>query len=156
MKDQISALMDDEVTLHEAEYLYTALKAEGESRECWMTYHLIGDAMRGSPIFKQDLRQRIMQELDDAPVVLAPQAAQRPEAHKERKTPVLWSVAASVAAVMFVGLIVLQQQSQQAEDIMPMGIAQNLPAEYLQAHQSVAPSSAAYYIQSASYSERSK
>lgn len=156
MKDQISALMDDEVTLHEAEYLYTALKAEGESRECWMTYHLIGDAMRGSPIFKQDLRQRIMQELDDGPVVLAPQATQRPEAHKERKTPVLWSVAASVAAVMFVGLIVLQQQSQQAEDIMPMEIAQNLPAEYLQAHQSVAPSSAAYYIQSASYSERSK
>ncbi len=156
MKDQISALMDDEVALHEAEYLYTALKAEGESRECWMTYHLIGDAMRGSPIFKQDLRQRIMQELDDGPVVLAPQAAQRPEAHKERKTPVLWSVAASVAAVMFVGLIVLQQQPQQAEDIMPMEIAQNLPAEYLQAHQSVAPSSAAYYIQSASYSERSK
>jgi sigma-E factor negative regulatory protein RseA len=141
MKDQISALIDDEISLHDAEYLYTALKAEGESRECWMTYQLIGDAMRGSPVFKQDLRSRIMQQLDSEPAVLAPPN----------------KIAASVAAVMFVGLIVLQQQQpQQAEDIMPMEIAQNLPAEYLQAHQSLAPSSAAYYIQSAAFSESAK
>lgn len=157
MKDQISALMDNEITLHEAQYLYTALKAEGESRECWMTYHLIGDAMRGSPVFRQDMRQRIMQQLDDGPIVLAPQTVQRVPAAPGRKTTALWSVAASVAAVMFVGMIVLQQQqSQQMEEIMPMEIAQSLPTEYLQAHQSVAPSSAAYYIQPAAYTERSK
>ncbi|PKO91899.1 MAG: anti-sigma 24 factor [Betaproteobacteria bacterium HGW-Betaproteobacteria-1] len=154
MKDQISALIDDEISLQEAEYLYTALKAEGESRECWMTYHLIGDAMRGSPTFKQDLRKRIMQQIDAEPAVLAPRNAK--PALEPVKSSRLWSVAASVAAVMFVGMIVLQQQPQQAEDILPMEIAQSLPAEYLQAHQSVVPSSAAYYIQSAAYTERAK
>ncbi|PKO54254.1 MAG: anti-sigma 24 factor [Betaproteobacteria bacterium HGW-Betaproteobacteria-2] len=154
MKDQISALIDDEISLQEAEYLYTALKAEGESRECWMTYHLIGDAMRGSPTFKHDLRQRIMQQIDAEPAVLAPKNAK--PVLESAKPSRLWSVAASMAAVMFVGMIVLQQQPQQAEDILPMEIAQNLPAEYLQAHQSVVPSSAAYYVQSAAYTERAK
>lgn len=156
MKDQISALMDDEVTLYEAEYLYTALKADGESRECWMTYHLIGDVMRGSPVLSSDLRQRIMQELEKAPAVLAPNADMSLTAQRERKIPVLWSVAASLAAVAFVGMIVHQQQSQPADEITPLEIAQSLPTEYLHAHQSVAPSSAAYYIQAAAYSERSK
>ncbi len=156
MKDQISALVDDEISLHDAEYLYTALKAEGESRECWMTYHLIGDAMRGSPIFKSDMRSRIMQQLDNAPAVLAPRANVAATVQVAKKSPVLWSVAASVAAVMFVGMIVLQQQSQTAEELMPMEIAQNFPAEYLQAHQSLAPSSSAYYIQSAAFTESSK
>lgn len=157
MKDQISALVDDEISLHDAEYLYTALKAEGESRECWMTYHLIGDAMRGSPIFKSDMRSRIMQQINQEPAVLAPRASVTATVQVAKKSPVLWSVAASVAAVMFVGLIVLQQQQPQtADELVPMEIAQNIPTEYLQAHQSLAPSSAAYYIQSAAFAESSK
>lgn len=156
MKDQISALVDDEISLHDAEYLYTALKAEGESRECWMTYHLIGDAMRGSPIFKSDMRSRIMQQLDHEPAVLAPRANVTAAVQVAKKSPVLWSVAASVAAVMFVGMIVLQQPPQTANELMPIEIAQSIPAEYLQAHQSLAPSSSAYYIQSAAFTESSK
>lgn len=160
MKDQISALIDDEISLKDAEYLYTALKANGESRECWQTYHLIGDAMRQSPVFKPDLRDRIMQQVDIEPVVLAPRNTMRDAdattANKTGKTSLVWSVAASFAAVMFVGLIVLQQQPQQPEAIMPLEIAQHFPAEYLQAHQSLAPSSAAYYIQPAAFSENSR
>jgi sigma-E factor negative regulatory protein RseA len=156
MKDQISALIDNEISLHEAEYLYTALKAEGESRECWMSYHLIGDAMRGSPTFKHDLRKRIMHQIDAEPAVLVPKNTKPATEQLTRKASRLWSVAASMAAVLFVGMIVLQQQPQQAEDILPMEIAQNLPAEYLQAHQSVVPSSAAYYIQSVAYTERAQ
>jgi len=160
MKDQISALMDDEISLKDAEYLYTALKANGESRECWQTYHLIGDAMRQSPVFKAGLRDRIMQQIEMEPAVLAPRNALRDAgtaaANEARKTSMAWSVAASFAAVMFVGLIVLQQQPQQTEEIMPLEIAQHFPAEYLQAHQSLAPSSAAYYIQPAAFSENSR
>ncbi len=156
MKDQISALMDDEISLKDAEYLYTALKANGESRECWQTYHLIGDAMRQSPVLKAGLRDRIMQQIEMEPAVLAPRNEDVAVANATRKTSLVWSVAASFAAVMFVGLIVLQQQPQQTEEIMPLEIAQHFPAEYLQAHQSLAPSSAAYYIQSAAFSENSR
>ncbi|CAG0993188.1 Anti-sigma-E factor RseA [Methylophilaceae bacterium] len=158
MKDQISALMDDEISLSDAEYLYTALKAGGESSECWTTYHLIGDAMRGSPVFQRDFRDRLMQKLEAEPVALAPRKRVEQDApgKSAKRSPVMWSVAASMTAVMFVGWMVLQQQAQQTEDILPVEIAQDIPAEYLFAHQSVAPSSAAYYIQSAAFSESSK
>ena len=39
---------------------------------------------------------------------------------------------------------------------MPVEIAQSMPTEYLQAHQAAAPSSAAYYIQNASFAETQK
>jgi sigma-E factor negative regulatory protein RseA len=148
MKDQISALMDDELVPHSAEHVFIAVKAGGEASACWATYHMIGDVMRGNPIFKPDFQQRLMQKLDDEPAVLAPRSRK-----SFIKTPIVWSAAASVAAVLFVGWMVLQQQGPGANDIAPVEIAQNLPSEYLLAHQALAPSSSAYYIQPASYSE---
>ena len=148
MKDQISALMDDELIPHSAEHVFIAVKAGGEASECWATYHLIGDAMRGNPIYQSDFQQRLMQKLADEPTILAPRSKKA-----FSKKPVLWSAVASVAAVMFVGWMVLQQQVQGGSDIVPMEIAQNLPSEYLLAHQALSPSSSAYYIQPASYAE---
>jgi sigma-E factor negative regulatory protein RseA len=69
------------------------------------------------------------------------------------KTSAAWSIAASVAAVMFVGWVVLQQQVHNNVNAAPAQIAQNVASEYVLAHQSMAPSSTAYYIQPASYSE---
>jgi sigma-E factor negative regulatory protein RseA len=147
MKDQISALMDGELALNSSEHLMTAIKAGGECSECWSTYHLIGDVIRGSALLKPDFHQRLMQKLDDEPTVLAPRFG------KPRiKSPALWSAAASVSAVMFVGWMVLQQQSQPGAELGTQEIAQNLPSEYLLAHQASAASSAAYYIQPAAYS----
>ena len=117
MKEQISALMDDDLALKDAEYLMTALKAKGETAASWATYHLI-----------------------------APRVA------LANRQPVIWSMVASLAAVFFVGLVVLQQQSQQAK-LAPVEIAQALPAEYLLAHQSMSPSNAAYFIQPAAYAQ---
>jgi sigma-E factor negative regulatory protein RseA len=131
--------------MENAQHLLTSVKAGGDSAECWRTYHLIGDAMRGNAVYKPDLTQKIMQQIDLEPTVLAPQ-------HK--KSPikqVYWSVAASVAAVMFVSWMVMQQQSPSNNALAPIEIAQNLPAEYLVAHQSSAPSGVAFYIQPASY-----
>ena len=151
MKDQVSALVDEELSLEDAEYLYTAIRSSETLSDSWTTYHLIGDCMRGSPIFKADLTDRIMQQLEQEPVVLAPKAKKA-----AYKTPTLWSVAASVAAVMFVGWMVLQQQVQTHGESAPAEIAQNVASEYLLAHQSMAPSNSAYYIQPASYSESDK
>jgi sigma-E factor negative regulatory protein RseA len=148
MKDQISALMDDELALESSEQVFAAAKADGELNKCWATYHLIGDAMRGNPVFKPDFEQRLMQKLESEPTVLAPRIKK-----SFIKTPAVWSIAASIAAVMFVGWMVLQQQVQNGNDITPMEIAQNLPSEYLMAHQALAPTNSAYYIQPAGYSE---
>ncbi|MCB5186980.1 sigma-E factor negative regulatory protein [Methylobacillus caricis] len=152
MKSQISALIDADIALEDAEYLYTTLKSGGDSSEAWATYHLIGDAMRGNPVFKPDFTERLMAQLEAEPVVLVPAAARKQSLLRSNR---VWSVAASVAAVAFVGWVVLQQQIQADADdtASPMEIAQSLPADYLLAHQSLASSNSAYYIQPANYSE---
>lgn len=162
MKDQLSALIDGEFEIESSEHIITSAKSGGELREAWQHYHLIGDAMRGNCQMRCDFSSRVMQALDTEPTVLAVNRADATvalvSAKPKFKTPFfksakIWSVAASVAAVMFVGLILLQHQFfSQSEDMSPVEIAQNLPVEYLAAHQSAAPSSAAYYIQAASFS----
>ncbi len=152
MKDQISALIDGELPIENADHLFIALKAKSEVSESWATYHLIGDVMRGNSVFKPGFNERFMQKLELEPNVLAP----RNHALTNKslaKTSTAWSIAASVAAVMFVGWVVLQQQVHNQTDVAPTQIAQNVASEYLLAHQSMAPSSTAYYIQPASYSE---
>ena len=146
MKEQISALMDNDLALEDAEYLMTALKANGDAAKSWATYHLIGDVMRGNKVLRHDMTASIMQEIAKQPTVLAP----KPSLVKNKQ--VAFSVAASVAAVFFVGLVVLHQQSQEAS-VAPIEIAQAMPAEYLRAHQSMSPSNAAYFIQPASFSQ---
>ena len=146
MKEQISALMDDDLALEDAEYLMTALKANGEVAKSWATYHLIGDVIRGNKILRHDMTASIMQEIAKRPTVLAPKS------RLAKNKQVVWSVAASVAAVFFVGLVLLHQQSQEAS-VAPIEIAQAVPAEYLRAHQSMSPSNAAYFIQPAAFSQ---
>lgn len=146
MKDQISALMDDDLALEDAEYLMTAIKANGEAAKSWATYHLIGDVIRGDKVLSHDMTASIMKEIAKEPAILAP----KPSLVKNKQ--VVWSVAASVAAVFFVGLVVLHQQSQEA-NMAPIEIAQAVPAEYLRAHQAMSPSNAAYFIQPASFSQ---
>lgn len=155
MKEQISALMDDELSTDGLDYLFTAVKSDDELGQCWATYHLIGDVMRGTSVTSPDFRQRVMQKLEVEPAVLAPRNISR-----ERR-PAKWSLAASAAAVMFVGWVVLQQQAPESGGSAVVEIAQaqnvpqaqNIPSEYLYAHQAVAPSSSSYFIQPAAYSE---
>ena len=146
MKEQISALMDDDLALEDAEYLMTALKANGEAAKSWATYHLIGDVIRGNKILRHDMTASIMQEIAKQPTVLAPKS------RLAKNKQVVWSVAASVAAVFFVGLVLLHQQSQEAS-VAPIEIAQAVPADSLRAHQSMSPSNAAYFIQPAAFSQ---
>ncbi|MFV1921789.1 MAG: sigma-E factor negative regulatory protein [Methylotenera sp.] len=155
MKNQLSALIDGEFEIEESEHLMTALKANGELKDVWKTYHLIGDVMRDGADMPYDFSDRVMRVLDSEPTILAvnKQMIRPIEAKKKKATPVLWSVAASVAAVMFVGLMVFKLQLSDSEDLTPVEIAQSMPLEYLQAHQSLAPSGSAYYIQSASFKD---
>jgi sigma-E factor negative regulatory protein RseA len=169
MKQQLSAFMDGEISLEEAPHLITAVKAGGAVKQAWADYHLIGDAMRGDQALSTDLTARIMVALEAEPTILLPNPQhagnhQSTQAHQDAKQNLvlgnqrfytshkLWSIAASVAAVLFVGVITLQQYMQE-ETLAPVQIAQELPEEYLAAHQSAAPSNAAYYIQQASYTE---
>lgn len=163
MKDQLSALIDGEFDLDGADHLLTAAKSTGEISQCWAQYHLIGDVIRGDSNMHPNFHSRVMQALESEPThenVITESivsASMTQSNMKWLKKPILsampiWSVAASVAAVMFVGWMVLQQNVATTE-LAPVEIAQSMPMEYLQAHQEAAPSSASYYMQNVAYAE---
>ncbi len=141
--------MDDEIPMDESDHLMIAISSESEVSDCWSTYHLIGDVMRGNPMLSHDFTERLMAKIGEEPTVLAPKAKR-----SFFNMSMLLSVAASMAAVTFVGWMVLQQQVQ-PNGVAPIEIANNIPTEYLLAHQSMASSSAAYYIQPASFTQAS-
>jgi len=155
MKKQLSALVDGELEVDGSAHVISAMKSNEQVKNAWKHYHLIGDAMRGDADMQPDFSARVIQALEAEPTVLAinKQGENKEVAKRAMKTPLFWSVAASVAAVMFVGLVVFELEIGGQEELAPVEIANSLPIEYLQAHQSLAPSGASYYIQSASFAE---
>lgn len=178
MMEQISALADDEIALADAEHLMAAMQTNSHGAQAWAHYHLIGDVMRGADMLSANFKQNLMQKIELEPTVLSPNAGLKNQAQvqvlpaeRKNKLPVAWAMAASFAAVMAVGWMVLQTQvigqakpemlaqasvtapEASAPEMQTASVNQAVPAEYLMAHQASAPSTTSYYIQSASYSE---
>jgi sigma-E factor negative regulatory protein RseA len=161
MSEQISALMDEEIAVDDAAHLISSMQSSKQAAEAWSQYNLIGDVMRGNQLLSKDFKQNLMLKLDQEPTILAPKSAQvkadQLAAAKDR-IPAKWSIAASVAAVMVVGWMAMQQV-QTGNEVPAIEMAQAevveqaIPDEYMAAHQSSAPSATSYYIQSVSYAE---
>lgn len=145
MKEILSAWMDDELGRQQADALPPQLKRDARLRRDWDCYHLIGDALRG--VQGAELCAGIRARLEAEPTVLAPRRRGNPE---KRRWAAL-SVAAGLAAVAFVGFMVLpatQQDSLQlagghAAGVQPVAALPGDGAkDYLLAHQRYSPSSA--------------
>jgi sigma-E factor negative regulatory protein RseA len=117
MKAKISELMDGELEGPDAARALSALRGEGEGRQLWRTYHLIGDALRDQPLLSQRFAERMAASLAEEPTVLAPALAVRPW------RSYLMPAAAGLAAAGFVGsvafLVPLQEPS-----LAPQSVAQ--------------------------------
>lgn len=96
--DKISALMDGELDEDEVSQLFSRLKPQGEMRESWDTFHLIGDALRGDGRLSPHLSRRITERLAAEPTVLAP----RRRTAAKRVNAYVLSAAASLSAVALV------------------------------------------------------
>lgn len=177
MNEQISALLDDEISIDEAGHIIVAVESQKAASLAWQQYLLIGDAMRGDAILSADFKQNLMQKLDAEPTVLAPNTrniasthVQEASSHQVQKSELSsqWSIAASFAAVMVVSYMALQNVNSTQDTALRMAssndnnikVAQiaaqspnSLPIEYLTAHQVASPSASNYYIQTISYSE---
>src|SRR5262245_16723013 len=123
MKTKISALMDGELDGREAQGAFEALRGEGEARDAWRTYHLIGDSMRETRMLSAGFAQRVSAALEQEPTVLAPRT--RPIL-EQRRWQIL-SAAASLAAVGFVSLAFFSQEAATPGAPVAAGTAQ--PAE---------------------------
>lgn len=153
MKNEISALMDDELDPDAASRCLQRLKQDPDLVQGWRDYHLIGDALRGElrPSFDARFAQRLAAE----PTVLAPRAVRA--ANGSRWTAVL-SAAAGVAAVAvaaWVALppggsdnpaaVALKTASPEASSMVAQA-GQKVPVavgveDYLLAHQRFSPAS---------------
>jgi len=152
--EKISALIDGELEEREARQQFGRLKQDEELAQCWATFHLIGDAMRGENPLSQGFGERLAQRLAGEPTVLAPRrfAARRLVAYA-------LSAAASLSAVALVGWMALfnnplapQPDLAQARNTTsptavpaPSATLASVPSEgrmneYLIAHQEFSPS----------------
>lgn len=148
MKAKISELLDGELESREAAGPLDALRSEGEARDTWRNYHLIGDAMRDTRMLSPGFSGRVAARLAQEPTVMAPV---RRAATPQRQRWQFLSAAASVAAVAMVGWIAFAPQESGTEiaRVAPGGAVQ-IPAvaqvpppatanDYLYAHQGQSP-----------------
>ncbi len=146
MKGKISALMDGELDDREAASALEALRPEGEARETWRTYHLIGDAMRETHALSSGFATRVAARLAGEPTVLAPTSVRGPRPFLGERRWQWLSAAASLAAIGFVSVAYFSQEPPSApapvaESAAPkqVVIVQVAPPEaandYLLAHQ---------------------
>ena len=146
MNDRISELMDGEVDQKSAAQLIEALTRDPEAVRTWRNYHLIGDAMRGGLLLSAGFTERLSQRLAAEPTVLAPRRMRT----ESPRLFTLSALAASVAAVAFVGWMAfapqrqapapamakLQPPAEAKPAIVPMPSSAN---DYLLAHQGFSP-----------------
>ena len=157
MKQKTSEWMDGELQGPEAERLIAGLREDqGEARQAWRTYHLIGDALRDTQMLSPRFAQKMAASLAQEPTVLAPAAAAIERSWRRHLVP----AAAGLAAAGFVGavafMIPMQEPSvgpqiAQIPQVKPTPAAQvneptpppvPLPAatdDYLLAHQGYSP-----------------
>lgn len=147
--EKISALMDNELDGQDGHQAMLRLGDTAEARECWATYHLIGDVMRGQHA-AVDVSTRVAAALESEPTVLAPRRNDRPS----RAMTFALSAAASLSAIAVVGWMAFSTQTttqpavELAAAVAPAAEPQLVSApangavnEYLLAHQGVSPSS---------------
>lgn len=104
MKEQLSALMDNELNNAEALRLLKAMKGDPVLHETWDAYHMLGDALRKETRYSAGFSSKLSKRLAEEPTVLSPHRERTATA--PRRFPL--AMAASVAAVGLVGVLAFQ------------------------------------------------
>lgn len=125
-REQISALVDDEVHGNELRVLLDDLRQDDELQACWSRYNLISDALHAnlSAADVSTLSARVWATLDAEPTVLAPRRNTRlPPLAKQAAG---LAIAASVAAV---AILTVAPMSTQVAKVAPVAaqVAQIAP-----------------------------
>ena len=71
--EQVSALLDDELSDTEIASVLTGLNQQHELRQRWDRYHLIGDVMRGEPVQLKstEISERVRQQVESEPAIIS-------------------------------------------------------------------------------------
>jgi sigma-E factor negative regulatory protein RseA len=127
IREQVSAFLDGELPSTETELLLKRLTRDGELRESFGRYALIGETLRGAGahILTRDFTSRVNLAIDGEPVQLTAHAQQARAARWWRPLAGV-TVAAGVATV---AIVALQQRAISPRIVAaPAAVAQNLPS----------------------------
>jgi len=142
--EEISLLMDGELDAERAEQACQGFRVAA-AVETWLSYHVIGDCLRGDGTATRTIAARFWARLAAEPTVLAPP--------RRQPTPaaIAWAIAASVAAVGVVGWVALTTMplppsaiatAQRAAAVRAADVRRPVVNEYLLAHQEYSPTTA--------------
>ncbi len=143
MEDRISQLMDGELDDRAAAAMLAALGQDGEARDTWRVYHLIGDSLRGAPLLSAGFAARVQEKVLAEPTVLAPK---RLPGGARRWFAIPAAIAAGV--VLVVSLALLPHEPTQLAEKQPEKTLPSKPRhiplpsgtpDYLLAHQGFSP-----------------
>lgn len=103
MKRVISALLDNELEQTETDHVFDELWRDVELRQTWFVYHMIGDTLRQTHACSCDLSVRVMDELEEEPIVLVPARIKQ----QSKFTRIAKPLAAAVMGAAAVGWVAL-------------------------------------------------
>jgi sigma-E factor negative regulatory protein RseA len=155
--ERISELMDGELEGRDAQRQLARIKQDRELADCWSTFHLIGDALRGERRLSGELAGQVAVKLAGEPTILAPRkyAIKRIAAYAASAAASLSAVALVAWIAFFNNPLAPQTPAEVAKAPPPPPPAVVVPApqlasvpsegqmnEYLIAHQEFSPSTA--------------
>jgi len=149
--EEVSQLMDGELDAERVERACHGLR-ETASMQTWISYHVIGDTLRGCSGLAPGFAERFAARLATEATVLAPAPRRMAPA------AIAWAVAASAAAVSVVGWVAVTTMGppaavatvQQANSVRAADARRPVENEYLLAHQEYSPMTAIQGVRPAS------
>jgi sigma-E factor negative regulatory protein RseA len=148
MKEKISTLLDDELDLKSSSQTVTEISHDSRLRERFETYQLIRDSIKNELSDATLSSKSILDAIDKEPIQLKFNQSSKLQSAIALPTPswMSWPVAASFIAVLFVGAMITTNTFHM-KTTNAIEIAEEIPNEYIEAHQILAPTNVAFYAE---------
>jgi sigma-E factor negative regulatory protein RseA len=145
MKEKISTLLDDELDLKGASQTVSEIIKDNRLRERFETYQLIRDSMKNELSDANFSSKSILDAIDKEPIQMQFNKTSKVASAIALPYPswMSWPVAASFAAVLLIAALSMNHSHLKPSETVE--IAEDIPADYIQAHQMSAPTNVAYY-----------
>ena len=145
MKEKISTLLDDELDLKGTSQTVSEIIKDKRLRERFETYQLIRDSMKNELSDATFSSKSILDAIDKEPIQMQFNKASKVTSAIALPYPswMSWPVAASFAAVLLIAALSMNHGYLKSSETVE--IAEDIPADYIQAHQMLAPTNVAYY-----------
>ena len=145
MKEKISTLLDDELDLKGTSQTVSEIIKDKRLRERFETYQLIRDSMKNELSDATFSSKSILDAIDKEPIQMQFNKTSKVTSAIALPYPswMSWPVAASFAAVLLIAALSMNHGYLKPSETVE--IAEDIPADYIQAHQMLAPTNVAYY-----------